>query len=177
MSEIHVVPSESPNVINVVSGGNNNSVHVSNVADFYNLAKSWATSDELVENLDYSAKYYALQSADNAENAENSANRILSDAGFIAVSADLAGDNNIGTVADNIGYINIVSQNIEQINEIYTNIDNVNSVATNITNINAVNRDLNKINGVYENLQKIENVYSNSANINTVASKRTDRGN
>lgn len=127
MSEIHVVPSESQNTINVVNGSNGSSinvvngntgssVHVSNVADFYTLAKSWAISDELVENLDYSAKYYAgvSQNASNsaaqsAQMAENAKDTILTDAGFIAVKNDLE---NINTVAGDITNINVIAEMI-----------------------------------------------------------------
>ena len=50
-----------------------NIIRVTNdTTNYYaNLSKQWATSENLVENEDYSAKYYAQKSAEEAENAKD----------------------------------------------------------------------------------------------------------
>ena len=100
--------------INIVSGGNSTSLHVSSTEDFYNLTKAWAIyTDGLVENTDYSAKYYANQASSSASAASAAKNLILNDSGFIAVAGDLTGSNTIGTVASNITAVQNASANAQ----------------------------------------------------------------
>ncbi len=119
---------------------------------------------------------------------------IFSDEGFIAVAADLTGDDTIGTVAENIANVNItasidddisevasiksnvstVANNITSVNTTATNIADVVEVCDNIANVNAVADNETNINNVSQNQSNINIVASNNANISTVADISSD---
>ena len=111
-------------------------------------AQDWAekTDGIVVINespVDYSSKAYAIggvgTETNNAkyfkEQAESARDTILQDPGFIAVSADLVGDENIKTVADNILNVNNVGDNILSILAVYNNLSDINVC---VSNINAI---------------------------------------
>ena len=58
--EVNVTPIDSKS-LDVISSNILNNISASNDADFYyaNLAKSWAISEDKINNQDYSSKYYA----------------------------------------------------------------------------------------------------------------------
>ena len=100
--------------INVASKNNLKQIVVSPDAlqHYTNLARGWANKlDSTVDGVEYSAKYYAQKAQASSEDSINAKNSILNNSGFIAVSADLIGDNNIGTCASNIETILSASSN------------------------------------------------------------------
>lgn len=109
------VSSGSNNIkINVASKNNLKQIVVSPDAlqHYTNLARGWANKlDSTVDGVEYSAKYYAQKAQASSEDSINAKNSILNNSGFIAVSADLLGDNNIGTCASNIETILSASSN------------------------------------------------------------------
>lgn len=142
-------------------------VDVDNVASYYyDLAKQWAISDSLVEQLDYSSKYYANLSSTSATTAQNAADSILNNAGFIAVSQDLV---NIDTVANSITNVNTVATDISNVNAVYADLSNIDSVAGDLTNIDSVANDLVNINAVNNNKTNIDTVANDLTNIDTNA--------
>jgi hypothetical protein len=135
-------------------------VNVDNVASYYyDLAKQWAISPDLVEQLDYSSKYYANKSKEAADS-------ILTDAGFIAVSQDLT---NIDTVANSITNVNAVANDVTNINLVADDLTNIDSVAGSISNVNSVASDLTNIDSVAGDLTNIDIVASAKTNIDTNA--------
>lgn len=135
-------------------------VDVDNVASYYyDLAKQWAISPNLVEQLDYSSKYYANKSKEAADS-------ILTDAGFIAVSQDLT---NIDTVATSISNVNAVANDVTNINLVADDLTNIDSVAGSISNVNSVASDLTNIDSVAGDLTNIDIVTSAKNNIDTNA--------
>ena len=86
---VDIVSGNDSSAVNIVSGGSSSLLHVSSTEDFYNLSKAWAIyTDGLVENTDYSAKYYANQASSSATAASTAKNLILNNSGFIAVAAE-----------------------------------------------------------------------------------------
>ena len=147
-------------------------VDVDNVASYYyDLAKQWAISPNLVEQLDYSSKYYANLSSTSATTAQNAADSILNNAGFIAVSQDLI---NIDTVATNIANVNTVANNITDINTVAGISSNVTTVASISLDVTAVNNNATNINTCASSASNINTVAGNIANINTVAGDKTN---
>ena len=67
------VSTKTPQKVNVSSSQEMSTVAVSNDASKYysQLAKSWATSDVIVENIDYSSKYYASKAEIHENNAKS----------------------------------------------------------------------------------------------------------
>lgn len=149
------VTANAVNSTNQVIAGQNSSYYTL-------LAREWAISPNLVQNTDYSSKYYANLSGTSATTATNAANSILNNAGFIAVSADLT---NIDTVATSISNVNAVASNVTNVNTVAGSISNVNAVATDISNVNAVAGDLTNINTVAGDLSNID---INATNINSI---------
>ena len=145
-------------------------VKADNVASYYyELSKQWAISDSLVENLDYSSKYYANIS-------QTAADSVLQDAGFIAVSQDLtnidtvAGSiSDVNTVASNITDINTVASDISNINAVYADLSNIDSAVSNATNINACVSNASNINTVAGSISNVNTVGANISDVNTVA--------
>lgn len=138
-------------------------VDIDNVASYYyELAKQWAISPDLVEQLDYSSKYYANVSKGYKEEVD----ALLSDSGFIAVSQDLA---NIDTVANSIANVNAVANDVTNINLVADDLTNIDSVASSISNVNSVASDLTNIDSVAGDLTNINTVASAKTNIDTNA--------
>lgn len=122
----------------------------------------------------------------------------------IAIGEDLLGDNDIGTVVDNLADITTVADNIADVNSVAdidaavstvaSNTSNINTVAginANITtvagisanvttvagiaaNVTSVAGNASNINAVAGNATNINTVATNSANINTVAGNTTN---
>lgn len=91
--------------INIRSNENKCNLKISNNSIEHNnmLAKEWATKTEgKVEDIDFSAKQYALNAKVAANEALETKDSILNNAGFIAISEDLSGENSIGICAENI---------------------------------------------------------------------------
>jgi hypothetical protein len=111
--------------------------------------------------------------------AKNAAEAVLLDTGFIAVSADLQGDDNIGTVADDIANVNAVGSNIAAVIAVDANEANINivaadgtdigTVATSIADVNSVATNILDVTAVADNETNIDAVAANATNINTVA--------
>ena len=94
--------------INVTSSTEDGKITPANDASAYysSLSKAWANkTNDPVDGTEYSSKYYAGKAKESAEISVAAKNEILNNAGFQAVSADLAGDNNIGVCAENISSI------------------------------------------------------------------------
>lgn len=120
---------------------------------------------------------------DNALSYKNSAesarDAILNNAGFIAVANDLTGNNNIGTVKNNLPAINNVSTNMDTVNSVKNNLTAINNVNTNmsaVTNVNTyrniisnVNDNIGIINNVNDNISIIDNVNGSLLAVNTVS--------
>ena len=101
--------------------------------------------------------------------AEQARDSILNDPGFIAVSADLLGADNIGAVADSLATITAVKNNQTNITAVANNEENINAVNANKANINAVKANETNINAVALNKPNIDNVAVNKVNIDKVA--------
>lgn len=118
------------------------------------------------------------------------AEAVLADAGFIAVSTDLLGDDDIGTVADSISSVNTVAGDLGGDNDIGTvatdlagsdtigtvagSIANVNSVGGSISNVNTVAGSISNINAVAADATDIGTVATSIADVNTVAADIAD---
>lgn len=118
------------------------------------------------------------------------AEAVLADAGFIAVSTDLLGDDDIGTVADSISSVNTVAGDLSGDNDIGTvatdlagsdtigtvagSIANVNSVGGSISNVNTVAGSISNINAVAGDATDIGTVAASIADVNTVAADIAD---
>jgi len=90
-----------------------------------------------------------------ATTATNAANSILTDAGFIAVAADLAGADTIGTVAADITEVAAVGANIAAVVAVDANETNINAVAADATNINTVATNIASVNTAATNIAAI----------------------
>ena len=103
--------------INVSSGSNkqNSTQADCDAISYYSeLSRQWAVKlDGTVDGTENSAKYYAQLANSLAIDAEEAKDSILDDTGFIAISADLTGANNIGTCADNISCIQDAASNAQ----------------------------------------------------------------
>lgn len=103
--------------INVSSGSNkqNSTQADCDAISYYSeLSRQWAVKlDGTVDGNENSAKYYAQLANSFAIDAEQAKDSILDDTGFIAISADLTGANNIGTCADNISCIQDAASNAQ----------------------------------------------------------------
>ena len=103
--------------INVSSGSNkqNSTQADCDAISYYSeLSRQWAVKlDGTVDGNENSAKYYAQLANSLAIDAEEAKDSILDDTGFIAISADLTGANNIGTCADNISCIQDAASNAQ----------------------------------------------------------------
>lgn len=157
---VQVNPSSSVFSVAVNSTNAANQVGVGRSQSYYDgLAREWAISPNIVQNEDYSSKYYAGKSKEYADS-------ILQDAGFIAVSQDLT---NIDTVANSIANVNTVAMDISNVNAVYTDLSNIDSVAGDLTNIDSVASDLTNINAVNSNKTNIDTVAGSISNVNAVA--------
>ena len=176
---VQVNSSSVANSINVRSSTSGSVVTAGTPSYYYVLARDWAVSPNLVENADYSSKYYANKSKEYCFT-------ILNDAGFIAVRDDLtnidavAADlTNIDAVVENEININAVADDLTNIDSVAGDLTNIDNVANDLVNINAVNNNktnidtvagsITKINGVYDDLTNIDNVSHYTATINTVS--------
>lgn len=105
---------------------------------------------------------------------------VLNDPGFIAVSTDLLGDDDIGTVADNIAGVAAVASDLlgaDNIGTVAANLngsDTIGEVAGSIANVNAVGGDIANVNIVATNIANVNAVAGNASNINTVAGDIAD---
>ncbi len=145
-----------------------------------NLENSEYDLDE-VTDITVAAKDDAVSAKNEAEGyattALNAKNSILNNAGFIAVSADLTGSNNIGTVATDLSgsdTIGTVATNISDVNAVGSNITAVTAVNANKTNINAVNSNKTNIDTVATNIADVGTVAGDIANVNSVAADLTN---
>lgn len=87
---------------------------VQNAQESVQLAKDWAVKmDGLVNNQDYSSKYYADKAKTDADRAQNIKEQIQTAAGDVIAVTD-----QIKIVADNITDINITADNVDSINTI-----------------------------------------------------------
>ena len=140
-------------------------VDIDNVASYYyELAKQWAISPDLVEQLDYSSKYYANKSHEYADS-------ILTDTGFIDVVQSL---NNINTVAEDLDNINAVVLNKTNIDKVADNETNINAAVVNEANINAAVANETNINAAVANETNINLVANDKTNIDIVAAAKTN---
>lgn len=114
------------------------------------------------------------------EAAKDAAVAVLADAGFIAVSTDLTGDDDIGTVADSIASVNTVAADLSGDDDIGTvaadlaGSDNVGTVAGSIANVNAVGGSITNVNSVAGNATNINIVAADGTDIGTVATSIAD---
>lgn len=145
-----------------------------------NLENSKYDLDE-VTDITVAAKDDAVSAKNDAEGyattAANAKDGILNDAGFIAVSADLTGSNNIGTVATDLSgsdTIGTVAANIADVNAVGSNIAKVTAVADNETNINAVNSNKTNIDTVAGSIADVNAVGADIANVSAVAADLTN---
>lgn len=103
--------------INVSSGSNkqNSTQADCDAISYYSeLSRQWAVKlDGTVDGNENSAKYYAQLANSFAIDAEQAKDSVLDDTGFIAISADLTGANNIRTCADNISCIQDAASNAQ----------------------------------------------------------------
>ena len=172
---VQVNPSTS--AVTVVANTTNSTTQVAagQTSSYYALlSRAWAISPNLVQNEDYSSKYYANKSHEYADS-------ILTDAGFIAVSENLEDINavaddltNIDAVVENEININAVADDLTNINSLAGSISNVNSVASDLTNIDSVAGDLTNINIVASAKTNIDTNATYISNINTVAGSITN---
>ena len=131
------------------------------------LAEEWATKlSGLVEDLDYSAKYYAQQAATSETNAANSASAASSSATNAATSETNAANSAsaaslakaaIDAMLESQAFVD-VTNNLNNISTVSTNIANVNIAADNIGDINTVSDNIEDVIAVAASLGDITNV-------------------
>ncbi|MFI3241764.1 MAG: hypothetical protein R3Y43_04280 [Alphaproteobacteria bacterium] len=175
---------------NIVHGEDNETVTVDS-GDVPTVAK---TIKDIRESITTGVNDLVTIVTEAKETVIEAKNEIFNDEGFIAVAADLTGDNTIGTVASNIANVNItanidddissvasiqsnvstVANNISSVNTTSINIADVVEVSDNIANVNAVADNEANINNVSQNQSNINIVANNNANISTVADISND---
>lgn len=111
---------------------------------FSSLSKSWASKlDGSVDGINYSSKYYAQLAQNSAEISTRAKDSILNNEGFISISEDLTGNNNIGTCAENITSIQNASENAQIASEKATiatqKAEEAQNILSNTANINLSN--------------------------------------
>lgn len=158
--------------ISVDSSNQASSVGVVTTPSHYTeLSRQWAISPTIVNNEDYSSKYYANLSKSYKDG-------ILNDAGFIAVSEDLTSNSSaIKICKNNIGDINACAQYrgyIRIVSNISTDVTEVANIKNDVTNCSQIKTaiqgcydDRIKISNVYDHLNDIEICSNNSSAINT----------
>lgn len=128
-------------------------------------AKAWAID---ASSPDGTAEKSAKTLAGEAASSASTASAVLSDAGFIAVAADLTGADNIGTVATAIANVNAVGEDLlEPTSEI-------NTVATDIANVNTVGLAIANVNTTATSIADVNTTATNIASVNTVAGISTE---
>lgn len=143
------------------------------------LARDWAIkTDGKVQDLDYSAKYYAnLITPISSEiiNVSNISNEVVN------VSNISANITNIDTISAEIvavsSKLNEITTNSDNISSIIINSNNINDINTTATNINSINNVSNissSVNSVANNIQNVVDVANNETNITTNATNIAD---
>ena len=134
--------------INVSSGGNSASINATpDMAQYYSeKAREWAISNRIVDNTDYSSKYYAEKSKESETNSSNYERSVIEKYNsFVEVSNQaeaelqtLRDDSilQINTVASS-GISDIANKTSEAITNLNTNIETATSEINNVKN-NAV---------------------------------------
>jgi len=146
--------------------------YANNAANSASLANTAKIAAELAETNAETAETNAEAAQLAAENARDD---ILNDAGFIAVAADLAGPDNIGTVAADITNVNAVGSNIAAVIAVDANETNINTVASDLAgadNIGTVAGSITDVNAVGQNIAEVVAVGTDllgADNIGTVA--------
>lgn len=138
------------NNISVQSGNNQTDISINgNANEQYNtLARSWACKmNDKVDSIDYSAKHYALEAKSSANDAESAKNLLLNNEGFIAISADLNGDNHIGCCVSNMIQIQNASSYAQSAaNSAQTAIEQANIAAQHVINASYILADCANVN-------------------------------
>jgi len=106
--------------------------------------------------------------------AKDAAEAVLLDTGFSVVASDLQGDDNIGTVADDIVNVNAVATNIASVIAVDANEANINIVAADGTDIGTVATSIADVNSVADNIADVTAVADNETNIDAVAANNTN---
>lgn len=101
------------------------------------------------------------------EAARDDAVAVLADAGFIAVSADLTGDDDIGTVADNISSVNTVAADL-------SGDDDVGAVAADIADVSTVAGSISSVNTAASGIANINTVAGIDSDVTAVAAIDSD---
>jgi hypothetical protein len=106
--------------------------------------------------------------------AKDAAEAVLLDTGFSVVASDLQGDDNIGTVADDIVNVNAVGANIAAVIAVDANEANINIVAADGTDIGTVATSIADVNSVADNIADVTAVADNETNIDAVAANNAN---
>lgn len=174
---VNVKNTSNTTTVNAASSNASNAVNAANSKTqmYEQMALGHANN---AKNYAEQAKQSAINSADSALLAEQSANLILKDEGFIAVSRSLEPINTVANSIDGVSYVASNVEKIEQIvedlnnigdttniNIVATNIDTVNTTANNINSVNDVADSINSVNEIAYNLTEVLNskIYSENA--------------
>jgi hypothetical protein len=132
------------------------------------------TAAELAETNAETAETNAEAAEAAAVIAKDAAEAVLLDTGFSVVASDLQGDDNIGTVADDIVNVNAVANNIDAVIAVDANEANINIVAADGTDIGTVATSIADVNSVADNIADVTAVADNETNIDAVAANNTN---
>ena len=115
-NEISTSSNDTPMNINVFSKNNSCKINVENDLTIYysSLAKKWAISDSLVNNEDYSAKYYAQNIKQNVENIISEAKTEINDEIIIVKEQVSLAENQVELARQQVSLVKLKGQ--EQIN-------------------------------------------------------------
>lgn len=115
-NEISTSSNDTPMNINVFSKNNSCKINVENDLTIYysSLAKKWAISDSLVNNEDYSAKYYAQNIKQNVENIISEAKTEINDEIIIVKEQVSLAENQVELARQQVSLVELKGQ--EQIN-------------------------------------------------------------
>lgn len=157
---------QSSQLTSVFAGQTSSSdvIHSGTPSLYYEYSREWAIGTGLVQNYDYSSKYYAGKSQEYA-------NSILTDTGFIAVSESIT---NINAVANDLTNIDLVAGGLTNIDSVAADLTNIDNLSADLTNIDSVASNSANINACVSNASNINTVAGSIANINTVAGDKTN---